>query len=86
MTVHGFQEAAHRRGRQPIASATTVEVFLLGLPRRVDAYVHVAGRTAREGRRGLAVSLIAPGEEEERLDGFRSELGIKVEKVDLSFM
>ena len=31
-------------------------VFLLGLPTRLDSYVHIAGRTAREGRKGKAVS------------------------------
>ena len=27
-------------------------VFLIGLPKRVESYIHVAGRTAREGRKG----------------------------------
>lgn len=61
-------------------------VFLLGLPQRVDSYVHVAGRTAREGRRGRAVSLLFTEEEMMRLDDFRKELGFKVEIVDLNFL
>ena len=48
--------------------------------------MHVAGRTAREGRRGRAVSLIFSEEEAQRMDDFRRELGIKVEKIDLSFL
>lgn len=61
-------------------------VFLLGLPQRIDSYVHVAGRTAREGRRGRAVSLVFTEEERLRLDEFRRELGFKVQVVDLSFL
>lgn len=34
-------------------------VFMLGLPARQDSYVHVAGRTAREGRKGRAVRVLS---------------------------
>ena len=61
-------------------------VFMVGLPARLDSYVHVAGRSAREGKRGHAVSLLASEEEEARLDAFQKELGIKVERVDLKFL
>jgi hypothetical protein len=61
-------------------------VFLLGLPLHVDSYVHVAGRTAREGRRGRAVSILFTEEEMMRLEDFRMELGFKVEVVDLNFL
>jgi ERCC4-related helicase len=61
-------------------------VFLLGLPQRVDSYVHVAGRTAREGRRGRAVSFLYTEEERMRMEDFRRELGVKVEMIDLNFL
>ena len=61
-------------------------VFMVGLPARLDSYVHVAGRSAREGKRGHAVSLLASEEEEARLDAFQKELGIKIERVDLKFL
>ena len=61
-------------------------VFMLGLPSRLDSYVHVAGRTAREGRKGRAISLITSLEEEERLAEFRAELGLRIEMVDLRFI
>lgn len=61
-------------------------VFLLGLPQRVESYVHVAGRTAREGRKGRAVSLLTDPAEVERLQSFGRELGINVETVDLRFL
>jgi len=61
-------------------------VFMLGLPSRIDSYVHVAGRTAREGRKGKAISLITTLQEEERLAEFRAELGLRIEMVDLRFM
>ena len=61
-------------------------VFLVGLPARVDSYVHVAGRTAREGRKGRAVCLLTADEETERLSSFGRELGISVETVDVRFL
>ncbi len=61
-------------------------VLLMGLPQRADAYVHVAGRTAREGRRGRAVSLIFSEQDEARLGEFKAELGIKVSSVDLKWL
>ena len=61
-------------------------VFLVGLPQRLESYVHVAGRTAREGRRGRAVSLLTSPEQEERFARFKAELGLKVEVVDLRFI
>ena len=61
-------------------------VFLIGLPSRVESYIHVAGRTAREGRKGRAVSLLTEAEEVERLRSFGNELGIQVETVDVKFL
>jgi ATP-dependent helicase YprA (DUF1998 family) len=61
-------------------------VFMLGLPKRVDSYVHVAGRTAREGRKGRAVCLLTEEEEGERLDAFGRELGISFERIDVRFL
>eukprot|EP00966_Prymnesium_polylepis_P278396 6432652-Prymnesium_polylepis.1 len=55
----------------------------MGLPKHLESYVHVAGRTAREGRRGRAVSLITDDDELGRLDDFRRALGIKIDIVDL---
>jgi hypothetical protein len=61
-------------------------VFLVGLPARVDSYVHVAGRTAREGRKGRAVCLLTEEDDFNRLADFGRELGIQVEKIDLRFL
>ncbi|KAL1519299.1 hypothetical protein AB1Y20_022826 [Prymnesium parvum] len=61
-------------------------VVLLGVPRHLEAYVHLAGRTAREGRRGRAVSVVTSDEEQLRLDTFRRELGITIESVELKFL
>ena len=61
-------------------------VFLVGLPARLESYIHIAGRTAREGRKGRAVCLLTTEEETERLDAFGRDLGIKVEKVDVRFL
>ena len=61
-------------------------VFIVGLPSRVDSYIHVAGRTAREGRKGRAVTLVTEEEEVERLGAFGRELGIKIERVDVRFL
>jgi len=61
-------------------------VFLVGLPQRRDSYIHVAGRTAREGRKGRAVTLVTDDEEAARLDAFGRELGIVIEKVDVRFL
>ena len=56
------------------------------LPRRVDAYVHTAGRTAREGRKGTVVSLLFDDAELMRLEGFKEELGFKLQVGDLRFL
>ena len=61
-------------------------VFLVGLPQRVESYIHVAGRTAREGRKGRAVCLLTAEDEIARLSAFGDELGIKVESVDVRFL
>ena len=61
-------------------------VFIVGLPARLDSYIHVAGRTAREGRKGRAVTLVTEEAETERLGAFGQELGIKIEKVDVRFL
>ena len=37
-------------------------VVLLALPQDADTYLHLAGRTGRQGRRGRVVSLLAPHE------------------------
>jgi superfamily II DNA/RNA helicase len=61
-------------------------VFLIGLPQRVESYIHVAGRTAREGRKGRAVCLLTDDDDVARLDAFRRELGISVEIIDVRFL
>ena len=61
-------------------------VFMLGLPTRLDSYVHVAGRTAREGRKGHAISLLTSSQQEERFAQYKSELGLKAEVIDLRFL
>jgi len=61
-------------------------VFMLGLPTRLDSYVHVAGRTAREGRKGHAISLLTSPQQEERFAQYKSELGLKAEVIDLRFL
>ena len=61
-------------------------VFMLGLPARVESYVHIAGRTAREGRKGRAVCLLTDDDEFERLGSFGAKLGISIETVDVRFL
>ena len=61
-------------------------VFLVGLPQRLESYVHVAGRTAREGRKGRAVCLLTEDAEIERLAAFGHALGVKVESIDVRFL
>ena len=61
-------------------------VILVGLPERLDSYIHVAGRTAREGRKGRAVCLLTRDGEAERLQDFGRELGIQIESVDVRFL
>ena len=46
----------------------------------------MAGRTAREGRRGRAVTILFSEEEQARLQAFKQELGIKLEIANLSFL
>ena len=61
-------------------------VFLVGLPKRVESYIHVAGRTAREGRKGRAVSLLTDEKDVDRLSAFGRELGVRIETVDVRFL
>ena len=61
-------------------------VILVGLPERLDSYIHVAGRTAREGRKGRAVCLLTRDGEVKRLQDFGRELGIQIESVDVRFL
>ena len=61
-------------------------VFMLGLPTRLDSYVHVAGRTAREGRKGHAIALLTSAQQEERFVQYKRELGLKAEVIDLRFL
>jgi len=58
-------------------------VFLIGLPSHVDSYIHVVGRTGREGRKGFAISLITTDEEYWRLAEFRRDLGVTIEEIDM---
>lgn len=61
-------------------------VYLVGLPSRVDSYVHVAGRTAREGRKGRAVCLLTSDDDLERLASFGRQLGVRIETIDVGFL
>lgn len=59
---------------------------MLGLPTRLDSYVHVAGRTAREGRKGHAIALLTSPQQEERFVQYKRELGLKAEVINLRFL
>ena len=48
--------------------------------------MHTAGRTAREGRKGTVVSLLFDDAELMRLEGFKEELGFKLQVGDLRFL
>ena len=52
--------------------------FLLSPPATPASYMHLAGRTARRGRRGTAVTLVTH-EQAPRLVGFAQALGIAFE-------
>ncbi|KDQ63512.1 hypothetical protein JAAARDRAFT_169417 [Jaapia argillacea MUCL 33604] len=60
-------------------------VFVLGIPegRRVDAYLHMAGRSGRFGRDGKVISVLMEREEFAREDG---KIGVRDEPKRLSSM
>lgn len=60
-------------------------VIVQQLPRSVDAYVHLAGRTGRQGRRGTVVSIVPPARQPV-IATLRRELGITIEEVDLRML
>jgi superfamily II DNA/RNA helicase len=61
-------------------------VIVLGIPQHVESYIHVVGRTAREGRKGKAFYMLSELDQMQRLNDFRKKLGMKIEEVDLRFL
>jgi superfamily II DNA/RNA helicase len=70
-------------------------VFILGMPEgRLDAYLHIAGRTGRFGSPGKVISVVEgqdehPGEDikvtknvEKKMGGMLKEMGVEPIKVD----
>jgi superfamily II DNA/RNA helicase len=58
-------------------------VLLAQPPRTVDSYVHAAGRTGRQGRRGTVVTLVPPSRRA-FIDELRRELGIVIDEIDMT--
>jgi superfamily II DNA/RNA helicase len=58
-------------------------VLLAQPPRTVDSYVHAAGRTGRQGRRGTVVTLVPPSRRG-FIDELRRELGIVIDEIDMT--
>lgn len=58
-------------------------VMCMGVPERVDTYIHRAGRTGRAGNKGAVLTLAAEGQEEKRVsqleEGLREQLGTDIE-------
>ena len=52
------------------------------LPRKVEDYVHLVGRTARKGKRGLAVSMVTQYDVSLLLN-VEKKVNIKMEKMEL---
>lgn len=57
-------------------------VFLMQKPRSPDEYVHLAGRTGRQGKTGTVVSLVA-FEEFQKLKAWSSTLKVHFEPLDI---
>ena len=55
-------------------------VFLLAPPASSASYTHLAGRTARKGRRGTAVTLLTPSQAP-RVVAFAEALGLAFEAL-----
>lgn len=51
-------------------------VVIMGVPPTADAFVHLAGRTARQGSRGRVVVLTTPEEAQGRMPTIASQLGM----------
>jgi ATP-dependent RNA helicase DeaD len=49
-------------GARGLDVSDVTHVINMGLPRRLDSYVHRIGRTARAGKTGMAISFVAPHE------------------------
>lgn len=59
-------------------------VFLVNLPQDANTFVHLAGRTGREGRKGNVVCVLKDEEQLDKMDSFVKELGIRVAWTDLT--
>ena len=51
-------------------------VVIVGVPKTADEFVHLAGRTARNGARGRVLVLASPQEADSRLPSLGSQLGV----------
>lgn len=49
-------------GARGLDVTDVTHVINMGLPRRLDSYVHRIGRTARAGKTGMAISFVAPSQ------------------------
>jgi superfamily II DNA/RNA helicase len=55
-------------------------VFVLGLPLSMDEYLHLAGRTGRQSRSGLAITILT-FPEAKQLRSWQTPLGIQFEEI-----
>ena len=66
---------------RPVPSASPLAFFALGRPASPDEYLHVAGRTARAGRAGVAVTL-APTRDADVVLSWAAQLDVAFEARD----